>query len=491
VRLAVGRRALAGAAVAALASVALRLPGIERRSLWLDEALTVSRALRSPAENVAIARHNQNPPGYPILLSPWVAAFGTSEAAVRLPSLLASTAAAGALFLFADRFLGFEAAVYASALYLSSEPQLYYAREARPYALIQLLCVASFFLFLRMLERPRWSAAIALGVVNAAAMYCHFSIAFAFVAQLAAALVLAPRGAFALYVASQAVALALFAPWLEALRSNLPEAGRFWLAAPEADSLRRVIGELAGGSASIAIALVVLVGWGGARLAEPRAGRASRPVPLDRIATLVAWAIVPIALGYAVSQRIPTFGLRYQLYASLGWFCLVALALAELPVPPAARAGLAVAVVAAAALHLDWSRSRGADWRSAAAAAVGEVTADSAIVVAPRYGCTPFAYYAAPDAFASADVEAGLGRHRVVCAGDGAAADPAALGWPERVILVAASDAPADFWSATARLEEAGYRAVAEHRARSLWVGVASVGARSRAAPLARPAGAE
>src|SRR5262249_46693842 len=160
-----------------------------------------------------------NPPLYNLAIRPCLGLFGTSESATRSLSVVASAATAAALFLSCRRFYGIEAALYASLLFAASEPQLYYAREARSYAMVGLLSLLSFHPFLAEMARPAWRTALTLGVVNAAAAYTHYTAILALLAQLAAAAFLLPsrRRALVRYAGGQLLALALFAPWIGAL----------------------------------------------------------------------------------------------------------------------------------------------------------------------------------------------------------------------------------------------------------------------------------
>jgi mannosyltransferase len=465
---AIDRRWLAVAIALFAAHVALKAPGAGARSLWLDEAWTIALAHRPADEVVAVSRHDQNPPLYNLLMRPWIAVFGDSEAAARWPSVMASAATASALFLLARRFFGIEAALYASLLFAASEPQLYYAREARSYAVVGLLCTISFHLFLANLERPLWHTALALGLVNAALAYTHFSAILALVAQLvaAAALLGARRRAVGLYAAGQAIALALFSPWLEALRSNLPQAGRFWLAPPSPEALREVALELAGGGAAAAGGCAVIALAAAAGRWRPRAssgdlgsGDAAPQAVPDAVPLAVAlsWAVVPVTLAFVLSQRVPAFGLRYLLFASLGWTLLVAAATSRLAVPGGARAAAACGLALLAAIGLDRSRSRSADWRMAALLA--DPGPGTAIVVAPAWQCLPFSYYLDREAFPDPERRAQrLASAGVQCVGDAADVDASRLGGVHRIAVLYGKGVPASFApSLFDRLERAGY----------------------------------
>ena len=163
----VERRPWAAACLAALAAVVATHHGISTRSVWLDEAWTVALGAHTAPAILRVAAHDQNPPLYNLLMAVWLHAFGTSEIALRAPSLLAAAATAALLLLFVRRFFGAEAAITATLLYLVSPAQAVYATEGRAYAIVGLLCVASFHLYLSLLEAPRRTTAVVLGGVNA------------------------------------------------------------------------------------------------------------------------------------------------------------------------------------------------------------------------------------------------------------------------------------------------------------------------------------
>jgi len=451
---ALDRHALACAILLLLGHLAYKLPGAGDRSLWLDEASTVSLASRSATEIVAAARVNQNPPLYTLAMRPWLALFGTSEAAARSLSTLASAATAAALFLSSRRFFGIEAALYTSLFFAASEPQLDYAREARSYALVGLFCVLSFHLFFTQLARPAWRTAVALGLVNAAAAYTHFTAILAFVAQLACAALLLPsrRRAVFQYAMGQGLALALFAPWLGALGANLPERGKFWLAPPTLALAGETVVELAGGRAALAGQLVVLAIAAGAVIRRGRRGGE------DRLAVALTWAALPVIASFAISQRIPAFSLRYLLFASLGWFVAVGAATARLPAPAAARMVAAAALALASATSLGATRSRSADWRSALELTRTESGGRGVIAVAPEWQCLPYSYYLDREAFTDEPRRlARLAEARVSCITAPDELDPAQLGWPERITVVFGKDVPKGFDDLFFRLERAGY----------------------------------
>jgi mannosyltransferase len=408
----------------------VRVQGIETRSLWLDEAWTLDVAQHTPAEIVAIARNDQHPPGYYLLAAGWSRAFGLSETGVRSLSLLASALSVAALFLLGRRFLGLEAAFAATLLCLASGEHAYYATEARSYAITGLLCLGSFAVFLRGVERGDGRGFLWLAPLNALAVYVHFTAAFAFLAQLAGSALLrtSPRAVLR-YVSSQALAIALFIPEVGHLFRQMPTAGEYWLRTPGFEQLLRVLLDLAGGGLALGLYAVLFIA--GAVLAALRPSRdleprGLEPGPVRRslrprarvVAIVVLWAFVPVLAAFLVAQATPVFLTRYLLYASFGWFLLAGVIAAALPVPAVVRAAAVLALAGASLVEFREGGYRAPDWRSIAAAVERHRSPGTIVIVSPGYECLPFGYYLEPERFRSGELLARLADADVHCVDD-------------------------------------------------------------------------
>jgi mannosyltransferase len=99
----------------------------------------------------------------------WMAVFGDSATAMRLPSVFPMAAAAAVVALIGRR-LGGGVAGLASGLIFAVIPSVSrYAQEARPYAFATFFAALATLMFLRAMERPRWSRWAIYAVVLAAA----------------------------------------------------------------------------------------------------------------------------------------------------------------------------------------------------------------------------------------------------------------------------------------------------------------------------------
>jgi hypothetical protein len=159
-----------------------------QRPLWYDELLTYYIAKAPTAGNVLhlIARFDFTPPPT-FFLTRWsISLFGYSLFGTRLPSILEFYAASGALFLYTRRKVNVAAAACA-VLLLWYSPNLYYATEARPYALM----LAGFLCLLLFREMAtageyRKPALWGMGFANACLLASHAFAVFSLVPFFAA-----------------------------------------------------------------------------------------------------------------------------------------------------------------------------------------------------------------------------------------------------------------------------------------------------------------
>ena len=431
-------------AVVAL-NLVLKLRFVGRPSLWLDEAVTIFYGQQSWHEIVRFSAHDQNPPLYYLLAGAWIRLLGDSEAAVRSLSALLSAATGGAIAVFARRFLDVRAAIVASLLFATSRVHLLYAQEARTYALVSLLVVVSFHLFLALFDRrperrptgsPKLIAA-ALTMVNTLLLYAHYLTVWALGVQILVACLLARRAAkpFRLFLLSQLGVAVLLFPWLRFAIANIPAPGAFWLAPPAWIDLVRLAKQLAGSWQLLLVDLALIVAAVVLALLGRRVDRpALEPAVL---ALLVAWSFLPIAADFAVAAFTPIFLARYLLYCSIGEMLLVSYLISTAPVDDTVRCAVALPAVLFAATQLDLHPPKPHDWRAAVAAVREERTPGSLVVLSPGWQSTPFAYYFDLAAFRDhAATIRRLSAARVLPAELADDVDPRALEPIDRLILV-------------------------------------------------------
>ncbi len=159
--------------------LALRLYALGRQPLWVDEAATLGIASLTWAEfRDHVLWVEANPPAYYALMKLWSALAPPSEVWLRLPSLLAGTAALPLFYLFCRRAFGPRAAACGVLLLAVAPAHVRFSQEARNYAVLFLLFVGALLaaqavVACKPAETRRWVRAAALGVLTAGMVYLH------------------------------------------------------------------------------------------------------------------------------------------------------------------------------------------------------------------------------------------------------------------------------------------------------------------------------
>src|SRR4051794_13303289 len=195
---------------------------LARQSLFADELSTYWIVAQHGLGDVVSIVHTNaeiTPPLFFVLS--WLGAqVSHAPEWIRSPSVIAGVATVPLVWALGRRTVGKHAALVAAALVTLSPFMQYYGSEARGYALAMALVVLSTLAMLLAVDggRRRWWVVSALA--SAGAMYSHYTVAFALVAQLAWVLWAYPEARKAALLANVGAAV-LFLPWLSGLRNDL------------------------------------------------------------------------------------------------------------------------------------------------------------------------------------------------------------------------------------------------------------------------------
>ncbi len=158
----------------------LRLYGLGAAALWYDETFTAHVAIQPLNRLLEATAGDVHPPLYYLIIWGAVKLFGSSEIAVRLPSVVFSLAAVYLFYRLVIRLGLGEGLALAGALAVAVVPtQIHFSQEARMYSLLQLLVIASLYFTIGR----RW---VPLGLVNLVMLYTHYYSLF-YLAAIAAA----------------------------------------------------------------------------------------------------------------------------------------------------------------------------------------------------------------------------------------------------------------------------------------------------------------
>lgn len=328
---------------------ALRLYRLGAESLWIDEVFTVSMATEFTLGELLfeVPQFEPHPPLYNTLMWGWVALTGTSEAMLRFPSVAFSVAAMPVLYLLVRRLFDRPAAVVATLLFAISPLQLWYAQEARMYALLVLLTVTSAYLLIRLVEGFDRREAIAYVLVGALLGYTHVYGLFVLLAQAMFATWVVYRPTLSTewtarhLVGSYGAIGLLTAPWTGLLVHRTIAPDRYppdvmaWLGSPDTTALVETVSLFAFGTTKttrpysvlthppepfvvvVGIALLLVVGF--FTLGAFDDHRRS-------LLFVTLWLLVPVIVPFALSFVIqPMYELRYVIVAAPAFLILVSL----------------------------------------------------------------------------------------------------------------------------------------------------------------------
>jgi mannosyltransferase len=119
------------------------------QSLWHDEGNSYVQATRSFADIATNAALDIHPPGYYWLLAIWRSLTGDSEFALRMLSALVSTLTVAFAFALGKRLYGAFAGVTVAVVVALNTFSVYYAQEARMYALLGLWSAVGMWAFVK------------------------------------------------------------------------------------------------------------------------------------------------------------------------------------------------------------------------------------------------------------------------------------------------------------------------------------------------------
>lgn len=228
--------------------IGLRFSQLNRESLWLDEGYTAWMVGHSASEILRLVRADTAPPLYYLLLHAWTRVFGHSEIGLRSMSALASSLTLILFARLANHCLNKKSAVAVAVWSLAfGFRQLYFAQEARFYALMALCVVAAFLCILNHLQSAGRRWIFGISILLTASLYIH-NMMIPYVGAIFLAWVILPgiqplRRRLADISLTAGIVAVLYAPWAIFClpkQLGLVQQG-FWVSRPTiADILREI-----------------------------------------------------------------------------------------------------------------------------------------------------------------------------------------------------------------------------------------------------------
>ncbi len=311
----------------ALTTAILCMIGLRSPSLWADELATWGMVTVPWSEMVALLREFDGVLApYYVLMRGWVALAGSSDVALRLPSLLAMSGAAALVAALGTRLAGARCGLLAGLIFAVLPTTSRYGQEARPYALTLFAAVLATLLLTRVLDRPDFRRLAAYAGAVALVGLLH-PIALALLAAHGCAVLavrppLLPRWAAAALAGAAPALPLLWVGYGQRIQiSWIPIAGLEQLELYPMDTF---VGATALAGVMFGLALLAV------SLRYPEVVYAS-------------WALVPTAIVFGLGWIIPLWTPRYVVFTLPAWALLVATTLARTSL---SRAAVAVALIA-------------------------------------------------------------------------------------------------------------------------------------------------
>lgn len=342
--------------IPALIMAGLGLLGIDRPGLWTDELATWGMSTSSWHDMFSVLRWVDAIIGpYYVVVHAWTGLVGSSDVAIRLPSVFAMAAAAALVGALGARLATPRVGLTAGIIFAILPNSSRFAQEARTYALTTCLAVLATYLLVSALQRPNaWRylgylvAVAALGCLHPIALLLLISHGWIVIAHYR-------RQTLPWCVCATLGALpALPLLWL----GNQQKSQVAWIPPATMQSLTQFPQELVGVTA---LGLLFI-------------GLSLFSLPLRRpAAPYTAWATLPLLALFAVGHVAPLFLPRYLLFTLPAWALLAASALGRTRliwtiVVIVGVAGLAVAPH----LEIRSSDGHGEDTRQLAALIAGQ-----------------------------------------------------------------------------------------------------------------------
>ena len=375
--------------VAAIAaSAAIMVLRLNTRSLVGDEGFTAEMVQEPWAAMLSdLTRIDYNMSLHYIVLKLWTSIAGTSEAALRLPSLVAAVVSLMVFYRLVVRLFDQRVAQVATVL-LALNP--YFLRAglfARPYAFFILWSVCATLVVVRALEQPSRKRWLLYGVVAVVGLHIH----------LLATLIVLSHGVFALLYQRglkrfnfEAGAIILVFGLLPTAAFLAPTDTLAWIGPFRMGQAVKVGLEVAGGGA-FAVVVLALAALGLLRPAPSRTDMTWLPAISLVVPLAVVFALIPVqslfdsnyfAMISAPLALLAAFGLLRLFSARESWLV------------PAGLVFAAIGTTAALATNGIGDRQ---DWRGLARMMDREVSPDDAVAFPNSYYRIVAEYYAADE----------------------------------------------------------------------------------------------
>lgn len=316
-----------------LLALVVRLAFVQSREITYDDAFSILLSARSLSEIMRGTAADTMPPLYYFLLHGWMQ-ISPQISWLRLLSIGLNLLACGLVYGIARRLNGQRSAAWAGVFMALSPMMYYHAQDLRNYSLLLAALLGTLYCFIRLDSRARASFFngergariewVGLILCSAAALYTHNAAIFSLAALNGYLLLRGKIKRLAGLMVAQAVAFALFAPWLVWVPGQFEKIQRaWWLGRPGwLETVQAFVMATAGlplpgawltVGLALAILIVIFCAWAGFRRRKEWSGKL----------LLIAVTLIPPGLLFAASYVVrPVFVPRAFIFSVAGFYIL-------------------------------------------------------------------------------------------------------------------------------------------------------------------------
>lgn len=378
-----------------LLAFSLRIFRLGAQGFWFDEAYSHFIAHMPLSEGLeAMVVDGVHPPLFNLIQK--VALFlGESETAFRIPSVIFGVLAVVLIYLFVKQWFGERVALFAGLLLAISPFHLWYSQEARAYAMLAALALATMLVYERMLEDGNAWFRTLFVILSGLAYLTHY---FALMLPLIqfAHLILNLRKRWRLlriWTLLQFVAAIPLAIWIGVLAQDGERSfGIGWIPEPQ---LADLIYTLINFSVGYIQPLTVIQWLGfGVFLLLTMLGLRNVRLNAEKRSFLLLWAFLPMMVTFLLSLRQPTYVDRFFILSLPAWLLLAGLGLDFLGGWRSVAACVVVtAICVVGMVHFNFGPSQQKEaWREAAMY-IEQANQEEVIVVRVLQSIVPLSYY--------------------------------------------------------------------------------------------------
>lgn len=304
-------------------SFVVRVLYITANPISNDEPFTIFNSQQNLNDLFHLFAHENNPPLHFILLHFWMKLFGTSAFSVRLLSTVFGALTVIPIFKIGNEFFTRKVGIITSLLFCFSTLHIEEAHDARVYTTLVFLVVLSYYFFLKILkdQKDRYSK-IAYTITLILMLYSHYISGVVLVSQFVVTVFSKPdkwKKIKSVFV-GQLISVIVFLPFLKVFiyRISQTTQNESWVPKPTIASLFNLIRQFFNQPVVAILAILSLIGFLIVRFSK------SKQVNKSTSDTLLMWFIIPYFLVFAVSFFSSLFLAKYLIFASVGFYFIIA-----------------------------------------------------------------------------------------------------------------------------------------------------------------------